>query len=474
MRYTKSFLFMALALCVWAQGRATTTDTLAWEKSADRVSADIHGEALHPLLEDIAHQTGWHILVEPGCDQLADVKFNNLPPGDALKKLLGNLNYALVPQASGPDILYVFTTTMQAATQPVATTIAKHRHVANQLLVKLKPGVDADTFAKAVGAKVIGRNDKLHMYLLEFADATATDAALPQMQDNNSDVDAVSYNNILDSPVVPRAIASAPISLPALTLNAPSANSSASPLIGLIDTVYQPSGTPVDAIMMPQISVVGSSATGSGSAVNPDSFGGVKPMSVTATVPTHGTAMAQAIYFALAQATHGHTSVKILPVNVYESGDTTTSWDVALGVQAAVDNGARILNMSLGGTDDSPPLDSIIQQALAQGVVIFAAAGNTPVSSPTYPAALPGVNAVTALAAPGKLASYANFGSFVEMALPGTSFVYLGNQAYVVQGTSPATAYATGMAAGAKSVNAASWSQIESVMAQKFPVPAAP
>jgi thermitase len=470
MRYAKYLPFIALMLCIQISARAATPNTLVWEKSADLVSADIRGEALMPLLQDIAHQTGWQILVEPGSDELADVKFNNLPPGDALKKLLGDLNYALVPQSGGPDILYVFSTTMQAATKPVAVAVAKAHHVPNEILVKLKPGVDADIFAKAIGAKVIGRNDKLHMYLLELTNAATTDIALSQMQNNNTDVDAVSYNNIFDSPAAPLAIPSAPISLPALTLNASSANSSSSPLIGLIDTVYQPSGTAVDTIMKPQISVV-SSSTGSSQAVNADSYGGIKPMSTSTTVPTHGTAMAQAIYYALAQATHGHTSVKILPVNVYESGDTTTSWDVALGVQAAVDNGAKILNMSLGGTDDSPVLDSIVQQALAQGVVIFAAAGNTPVASPTYPAAIPGVNAVTALSAPGKLASYANFGSFVEMALPGTSYVFLNNQAYVVQGTSPATAYATGMAAAAKSANTASWAQIESAMAQKFPVP---
>jgi hypothetical protein len=81
------------------------------------------------------------------------------------------------------------------------------------------------------------------------------------------------------------------------------------------------------------------------------------------------------------------------------------------------------------------------------------------------------VNAVTALGQPGQLASYANYGSFVEMALPGSSIVYLGNQAYVVQGTSPATAYASGVAAGTKGINCLPWAQIQSAMAAKFPVP---
>jgi hypothetical protein len=175
----------------------------------------------------------------------------------------------------------------------------------------------------------------------------------------------------------------------------------------------------------------------------------------------------------MANVTGGHTSSKLLSVNVYESGDTTTSWDVARGVQAAVDNGATVLNMSLGSADNSAVLADVIQQALAQGVVVFAAAGNTPVATATYPAAMPGVNAVTALSGPDQLASYANFGSFVEMALPGSSYVFLGNQAYIVQGTSPATAYATGIAAGTKTVDCGSWSAIESAMAQQYPVPAA-
>jgi thermitase len=467
MRCAKNLLILALMLCVLARGQAAT-NTLVWQKAADRVSADIHNEALWPLLEDIAHQTGWHILVEPGADQLADVKFNNLPTGDALKKLLGGLNFALVPQTNGPDFLYVFMTTMRAATRPVAAAVVKHRHVANQLLVKLKPGADIDALAKAIGAKVIGRDDKLHMYLLEFADAAATDAALAQLQ-SNPDVESVSYNDILDPPVTPQAVASAPVGEPKLTLDPSTPGNPCNPVIGLIDTQVQPLGNGLDQFLESPISVVGNVAP------------------VTGNI-THGTAMAQTILAALAaqatsaQAIDGltavgpasaHSSVRILPVNVYESGDTTTSWDVALGVQAAVDNGATVLNMSLGSSDNSAVLADVIQQALAQGVVVFAAAGNTPVATATYPAAMPGVNAVTALSGPDQLASYANFGSFVEMALPGSSYVFLGNQAYIVQGTSPATAYATGIAAGTKTVNCGSWSDIESAMAQRYPVPAA-
>ncbi len=114
-------LFCLLALRLWF-GRARgghQCKLLVWHKAADRVDADIHGEALWPLLEDIAHQTGWHIFVEPGAERNASTKFKDLPQDDALRMLLGNLNFAFVPQTNGPDFLYVFTTQPENATQPV-------------------------------------------------------------------------------------------------------------------------------------------------------------------------------------------------------------------------------------------------------------------------------------------------------------------------------------------------------------------
>ena len=214
-------LFLTLLVCVNVSARAAETNSLVWQTNRDRVSADIRSEALWPLLEDIAHQTGWQIFVEPDISQNASVKFQNLPAGEALRKLLGNLNYALVPETNGPRQLYVFTTTIHNATQRVAATPAKAapmRHVPNELLVKLKPGADIDALAKSLGAKVVGRNDKLGIYRLQFGDAAATDDALASLK-NNSDVAAVDYNYIFDPPPTPQQIASAPNGPVTLTLD---------------------------------------------------------------------------------------------------------------------------------------------------------------------------------------------------------------------------------------------------------------
>lgn len=157
-------------------------------------------------------------------------------------------------------------------------------------------------------------------------------------------------------------------------------------------------------------------------------------------------------------------------MNVYGSGESTTSWDVALGIQLAVDNGATVLNLSLGGAGDSTVLDSIIQQAIALGIPVFAAAGNNTSSSATYPAATTGVIAVTATDGT-QLASYANYGSYVDLALSGTSIIYLNGVPYLVQGTSVSTAYASGIAAGNKASTTLTWAQIVAAMQKKFTVP---
>jgi hypothetical protein len=406
--------------------------------------------ALWPLLEKIAGEAGWHIFVEPDTTHTTSAKFKDLPSGDALKMLLGDLNFALVPRTNGVPQLYVFRTERQNATLLVRAPNATAKHVANELLVKLKPGTDIDALAKAIGAKVIGRNDKLGIYRLQFGDADATDAALASLK-NNSDVLAVDYNYVFDPPATPQLLANAPVGPVSLTLDPATTGDPCNPVVGLIDTQVQSLGSQLDPFLLKPISVAGDAAAN------------------TSTI-THGTAMAETILRAVSQAAGGNSSVRILSVNVYGTGETTTSWSVALGIQAAVDNGATMLNLSLGGPSDSAVLDSVIQQAIAAGIPVYAAAGNQPVSTPTYPAADLGVIAVTATQG-GQLAPYANFGSFVSLALPGASVVYLGGQAYVIQGTSPATAYATGVAAGTKGVDCLPWSQIQSSMQQKFPVP---
>lgn len=431
------------------------TNRVVWHQDTGLVDAELHSVPLWPLLENIAHATGWRVFVEPSATRKASAKFTDLPLGEALHRMLGNLNFAYVPETNGPDLLYVFTTSRERATRPVvAAPPRKALHVSRELMVRLKPGADIDAIAKSVGAKVIERNDKLRLYKLQFGTDAATDAALTQLQ-SNPDVQSVDYNYYYDAPPVGvplNGVGSGPVSLP---LDPSVSTDPCAPIVGLIDTAVQTQGNPADPELLPAVSVAGDYTP---------------PVPNGSTPPLHGTAMSQYLLQAAAQQANGATSskVRILPVDVYGNSETTTSWNVALGIQAAVDKGATVLSMSLGSAGDSAVLDSIVQDAAGQGIIMYAAAGNQPVNTPTYPAAIPGVIAVTATQN-GQLAPYANYGNFVDLALPGAGVMYVGNQAWGFQGTSVSTALASGVAAGVKSYGGCpGWSQVETSMQQKF------
>ncbi len=119
----------------------------------------------------------------------------------------------------------------------------------------------------------------------------------------------------------------------------------------------------------------------------------------------------------------GASGVKIMPIRVLgelgsECGVGFFS-DIAKGIIYATDNGARVINLSLGGTVNRQVMREAVQYALDRGVVVVAAAGNSNSSDPFYPAAYVSVIAVSALACNGSKARYSNFGAYISVAAPG-------------------------------------------------------
>jgi hypothetical protein len=438
--------------CVASFG--ATTNLLAWNKANDRVTADVRDWGLIGLLEGIAGQTGWHIFVEPDNSFKSSVKFKELPSGEALRILLGDMNFALMPQTNGSQRLYVFRTTMKNATQQVrasavAKTAAKAKRVPNELIVRVKPGTDIDQLARLFGAKVTGRLPELDTYRLEFSDEAAAENARTLLADTTG-VTSVDYNYYFDQPQPTREYAgNAGVSAPSLKLNPP--GSSGRVVVGLIDTAVQPLGNDLDQFLLKQLSVAGQA--------NLDS-----------PTPLHGTSMAETILRSLEGVTKGNTSAQILPVDVYGAGGETTTWNVAMGIAQAVNNGATLLNLSLGGAVDSPLLQDMVAQVAAKGIPIFAAAGNEPVATPFYPAAYPQVIAVTGGNREG-ISSYANHGNFVDVVAPDASIVSYGNRQWYVVGTSAASAFTAGVAAGMADKMGPNWNGIVQNIQRTFPVP---
>jgi subtilisin family serine protease len=141
-------------------------------------------------------------------------------------------------------------------------------------------------------------------------------------------------------------------------------------------------------------------------------------------------------------------AASILPVN-RRNIETSAEEATVAGVSWAIDHGAKVISLSLttGASDLWPP---VVTKALAHDVVVVAAMGNRPdVSSPAYPASLPGVVAVTAVDTQGIVPAWAITGKQTVVAAPGATMpVPKPDGTYSSEyGTSNATAIVSGVVA---------------------------
>ncbi len=130
-------------------------------------------------------------------------------------------------------------------------------------------------------------------------------------------------------------------------------------------------------------------------------------------------------------------NVKIRPIRVLDIMGSGTFFDIAQGVLYAAGLPALganntmvqaprspIMNMSLGGGFDDPVMSDAVAAAVSAGTLIVASAGNNESDEqvPTFPAAYPGVMAVSAVGMDGSLATYSNAGTNISVAAPGGDF----------------------------------------------------
>jgi len=114
---------------------------------------------------------------------------------------------------------------------------------------------------------------------------------------------------------------------------------------------------------------------------------------------------------------------KILVVRIFDSTGSGTSARTADGIKHAADKGARIINISGGGTGGEVVKCNAVSYAIGKGSMVLAAAGNNGNSTMFYPAACPGTIAVGNTTLLDSRASTSNFGSWVDLAAPGTNIL---------------------------------------------------
>jgi thermitase len=112
-------------------------------------------------------------------------------------------------------------------------------------------------------------------------------------------------------------------------------------------------------------------------------------------------------------------NARILAYKVCSSDGTCSDFAIVQALAQAITDGAKVINMSLGGPDYSRSLDDAVQNAWNAGLVIVAAAGNDGTTVPFYPAALDNVISVAAFDEDGNRAPFSNYGSWVDISAPG-------------------------------------------------------
>ncbi|WP_240137345.1 type VII secretion-associated serine protease mycosin [Streptomyces sp. MUM 178J] len=189
----------------------------------------------------------------------------------------------------------------------------------------------------------------------------------------------------------------------------------------------------------------------------------------------HGTAMA-GIIAARGHGPDGGSGVigiapeaKILPVRVILEGSdkarekarTSRGSALAEGIRWAADQGADVINLSLGDDSESahPEAgeDAAVQYALSKGAVVVASAGNGGEKGDhiSYPAAYPGVIAVTAVDRAGTHASFSTRRWYATVSAPGDDIVIIDpdRKYYEGWGTSAAAAFVSGAVALVRSAH---------------------
>lgn len=170
----------------------------------------------------------------------------------------------------------------------------------------------------------------------------------------------------------------------------------------------------------------------------------------------HGTHVAGII----AAAANGRGGVGIAPeaqirgYAVFNTQSQTDSAYINRAINAAVEDGNDIINMSLGGPMYDGNSAKVVWNAYQKGVAIFASAGNDDSDGNNFPASYPGAISVGAVDRNSSRASFSNYGGTVKLSFPGVAIYSTVPGSYaLMSGTSQASPAAAGTAAVILSAN---------------------
>lgn len=403
-----------------ATGCLLAGNALAFSLSleGDHITMDVHRTPLREVLQQFADQ-GVRVQMDPSLDVLITGSCRSAPLDEALHALLQPFGYFVTwevipgPVADLPRLaeIQVFQrgAKHRAAPLPPDTRLRLARgpladsplFVADEILLRVKPGTqlaEFRTLLRELGATVVSSIPELGIYQLRLAPGTNIMDLVEQLKRNPilDDVEPNYAEQLQRTPMQQALDADAP---PA---SAPKLRSGASPL-AVLDSGLS-SGIGLDGAVVGQYN-----------AIFPDA-GMNDPQG-------HGTQMALVAAGAIQPggAATSDEGVPLLAIRAFDEDGATSNFALMRAMQYAIANGARVINLSWGTKTDSGFIADAIAYAQTKGVLIVAAAGNEPTGKPIYPAAYPGVIAVSALNADGSAWQQSNYGAFVSVSAPGTA-----------------------------------------------------
>lgn len=445
-RWLIGFMLILCFHLIAITSSATAGPLIEWNEQTASVTADVDGAPIEKVLKSIADSTNWEIFVEPDLKHHVYTKFEKVDSGEALRRLIKPLNYALVPTPEGKTSLYIFSSNRTSATKKIES--GSENRIGDELVVTLGDDVDAEDLAKKLGAKVIGGIDGKGIYRLKFPDEGIADSAYDRLE-SMDDVDT-DYNYNIPKPPTP--VASPEITAFPIDLNPAPLSDDEGIIVAIIDTAVQNAGSPFGDFLLDQLSVVGETVNNS---IN----------------PTHGTHVLDALFTGVAASTDNtETIIRVLPVDVYGVNDSTTTYDLTAGTSLAVENGATVINISSGGTDTADYFSTLLSNLSDSGIAVVAAAGNNGSSQTIFPAGYEDVISVTAVTSNGSLATYANTSPTVDAAGPGANAAEFAGRVFVSEGTSVAAPHISGAIASGLEAGLSA-QQASQVVVEASPVP---
>lgn len=407
--------------------------------NGESVSITADQEPLVDILTRLA-QSGVNVRIDPQVQGKVTAQVKDADVQEVMDELLGQFGYVLIwnviegPLGPIPKLgeIQVFFPGNKQKIQPLLGTNANYEvatgpsggpeFVQDEILIGFKPGTRRDTvdlLLRQIGGTLIDSIPGLGIYRIRLVPGTNILALIQQLE-KNAAVACVEPNYIVnaENPVTGEAgkALSGDISAPAALENVAA--------LAILDSGLMP------------IEGLDKVVVGRYDAVNPDGTLGDSL--------GHGTQMALIASGAVSpQEGTDALAVPLVAIRAFDDNGNASNFGLMKSMAYALENGARVINMSWGTDVKSDFIATAVAYAQSKGSILVAAAGNEPTQSAMYPAAYRDVVAVSALDENNTLWKSSNSGDFITVAAPGYATFPIGYKGSpgAYEGTSISSAY---------------------------------